>query len=101
MPDAAFSKHGNIGGAPPDIGHDNAYLLLILGENCLATGERFQDQVLNVYPDTADALYEILNGGYGSGNDMCFYIKTETVHANRVLDASLAIDGIVTRDNMK
>jgi hypothetical protein len=101
MPDAALSEDGNISGSTTDIGHDYAYLSLIFSENCLTAGQWFQNEILNIYTETPDTFYEILNGGNGSSNDVGFYVETESVHAYGVLDTGLSIDSIVAGDDMK
>ena len=101
MPDAALFEHGHIRRTAADIGHHDAYLFFVLGQDCFAAGQRFQHQIFDFYPETANCFNEILNGGYGSCNDMCFYIKTETVHAYRVFYALLAVHGVSSRYNMQ
>ena len=78
-------KTADVGSPAADISHDNARLLLIFGQYGLTAGQRLKDEVLNIYADAADALYQVLNGGYGRSNNMCLHIKSETMHAYRVL----------------
>ncbi|MBA7710626.1 hypothetical protein ES703_119571 [subsurface metagenome] len=101
MPNTAVFENSNIGSATTDISQDNTDCLLVFGQYCLTAGQRFEDKVFNIYANATNTLNQILDRSYGSGDNVCLYIKPKTVHSYRVFDSCLTINNISPRNNME
>ena len=63
MPDGTLAEDAHISGPAADIGDNHAELLFLFGEDCFGTGERFQDEVLNIHADAVNAFHQVLYRG--------------------------------------
>src|SRR5690349_12076969 len=94
VPDGAFHKDGNVGGAPADVQQDGAQVFFGGRQDRLAGGQRLQHQIINLNQRFLHAFYQVLNGGDGSRNDMAFNLQPVPRHADGIFDAFLPIHQI-------
>ena len=76
-----------------DVRDRDAQLLLGLGEHRLGRREPVDDELVDLDPGELDALGEVLDRGRGGGHDVRLDLEPQGAHAQRVLDALLAVDG--------
>ena len=75
-----------------DVGDRDAELLLGLGQDRLRRRERVDDQLVDLDAGRRDALGQVLDRGRRRRDDVGLDLEPQRAHAERVLDALLAVD---------
>ena len=86
---SANSVRSIVAGA--DVGDRDAQLLLGLGQHRLGRGEAVDDELVDLDAGQLDALGEVLDRGRRRGDDVRLHLEAQGAHAERVLDALLAV----------
>ena len=97
----ALQVQREVGRAGADVGDRHAQLPLRLGQHRLARRERGDDQLVHPDAGLADALGQVLERRRGAVDDVGLHLQADRAHADGVLDALLAVDREVTRQDVE
>jgi hypothetical protein len=92
VPDVAVDVDGEVSGAATDIADADAHLALGLVEDDLGRGEWVEDELGGLDVGGRDALAQVFDSGFGSGDDVGFDFQAVTEHADRRVDAFLTVE---------
>ena len=95
-----LGKDGQVGGSAAQIQQGHTELFFFIGQDGLARGQRFQNDIANIQPGAVGAFNDIMGGCHCSGDNMYFGLQTHAGHSHRVLDAALIIHHIFLRQDM-
>src|SRR5256885_3518603 len=97
---AAVVVDDDVGGARADLDEAYTELDLLLRENALAGREPCADDIFDVEAGAVHGLDDVLDRGLGAGDDVGLHLEPVAGHADCVLYAILAIDGVGAGDDV-
>src|ERR1019366_4350641 len=99
--DAAVDVQQDVGRAAADVDHGDADLLLVVAQHRLGARQRLGDDVGHGQAAAPGAGNRVLHAARRRGDEVHFHAQAHARHPDRVADAVLAVDHVLTRQDVE
>ena len=101
VPDRSLDEDGHVSRAAANVNHDDAHLTLLRRQHSVAGSQRVEDEAVDLQAGARHGILQVGDAGGERGDDVCFQLQTEAVHADRAAHPFLAVERILARHHVQ
>ena len=101
MANRTIGVHGDVSGTTTNVYHAHTQIFFIFSQHRMATGQRLQNQIINVQTATVNAFLNVLHRSHRTRDDVYTRIQTHATHANGLFYTGLVVDDVFLYHGMQ